>query len=675
MDVIFIILTCFLIILIITLYAINTVKTTSNLDDVFISLALTNPTIVSFCVGYNEQTKKYRNAVSNRDGDIVIQENDYPIGLDGQYIVLKDHGTVTDAGDGFKISGMDLVTFKCPDGFKGSTCQLAPICDDPNDNNQRKALTYTQFNALALYNNTFPHNQVDTFNAYATEPTHPRIRIHCQIGGEYVLEICPDNKLLDANLVCQPYDICEDKLNGFKHNYQISNTTQPLNKTEYYICENNKSILTKCIDDTVFSYASKGCVSESPCYGKGSATLPIDNNNYIQCNADFGTIINCEKGVVERDDVLSCFTSTCRPQKYSIDTGLLSYDYGETTCTDDKPNTVLCDNSPNPKIYHYEWAEKFEYTINDWPKQILLNGSCVTPNDNDLFKNTIIKLAWTEAMPKEHDFDLKTQQYICSSDYKYRWDYIAQKSVPDTSNDKTILLATAEPCQNAAIRHQFTFYESATYYPPNKIWICASVPVLIPDIEYPLFLWPCFNPTTKKFQSTKILLEYTEQLVSVTTYESADAPFGFYLPADDSPLNGPDSTIYLILAGYKDFEPPTWTDLFYFNITGMIDMPVFSDETIVLSNSYTLLSKLSTSSSTTQNFFIDWSNIPDAGITLLPTCKLYPTGIQYNGQSSPAGYCMWEFMPGTPTATLQYRDLSIPVDTSLIPELDFENGQ
>lgn len=679
MDVTFIVLTCFLIILIIALYAINIVKTTSNLDDIFVSLALTNPTIVSFCVGYNEQTKKYRNAVSNRDGNIVIQENDYPIGLDGQYIVLKDHGTVTDAGDGFKISGMDLVTFKCPNGFKGPTCQLAPICDDPNDNDRRKALTYTQFNALALYNNTFPHSQVDTFNAYATEPTHPRIRIHCQTGGEYVLEICPDNKLLDANLVCQPYDICEDKLNGFKHNYQISSTTSPPNKTEYYICENNKSILTKCTDGTVFSYASKGCISESPCYGKGSATLPIDNNNYIQCNADAGTTINCEKGVVERNGVLSCFIPTCRPQKFSIDTGLLRYDYGETSCNDDNPTTILCDNSPNPKIYRYEWAEKFEYAINDWPKQILLNGSCVTPNDNDIFKNSIIKLAWTEAMPEEHDFDLKTQQYICSSDYKYRWDYIAQKSVPDTSNDKSILLATAAPCQNEAVNHKITFYKSATYYPPNKIWICASVPVSIPDFEYGLFLWPCFNPITKAFLSTKIIFDYIEQKVTVTTYDSSNAPFGFYLPEDISTTNAPESTIFLKLAGYKEFAPPTWTDLYYFNITGSIDLPVYSDSDISAAAEYNILSTLNTTISTPQSFFIDWNKIPDTGIDLLINCKLYPTAVEYNGdegsQSSPAGFCMWKFIPGTPTGTLKYQNLNIQFNTLLITKLDFEKGR
>lgn len=568
MDIVFFIVSVIVIILIIVWYLINRVSKTNDVEKIFQRISKLRPSTRAFTL--ERRNGKFRNVKSDQYGKVQIFEEDYPVAPNGQYIILRDHGTITENDNGFSISGMEFVTFKCPVGYEGSLCMVQPLCG-ADDMGKIKPITYPQFNGLGLYRNTFERNVVQRqYRADGEdEPLHKRLRVHCiDTNGHYEIEACPPNKLLNANLQCEPYDICTDRLNGFKHNFKINENDADLNNDEYYVCENNVSVKHTCPENTAFSMSANGCINRSVCYGRGQETIAIDDTAYIQCKNDTGTRVNCPDGVVVDDqNVRSCRVNICNPEVRQFENKHLRYIYSETTCTNNVPQTITCDATSSDRIYNYEWAETFEVRLENWPKEILKDGKCVTPDDSIIY-NPIIELAWSPAMPMQHPFNLKTQQYECNTDtYKYRWDYIGQKLEPSLSEWDEFVYSGA-PCQNA-IAQPFRFHEQS--FPNNKIYIIKTQPVHLPNYRN-ISMWP----TVRKNVYYHTRCEFTSDGLVVTTYSSQTIPLGF--------IEQPDS-IFLLLSGYKNFARRRNVQ-YYFIVSGKLDLVTMHNPTVETQTTY-----------------------------------------------------------------------------------------
>lgn len=649
MDLILLITAILLIVIIIIVYTLNTVKQTSDLDALFMDLLKLKPDAVSFCLGKNETTGKYRNVQTNEDGKAIIVEAEYPINLDGDFIILKDHGDITEltSGDGFKMSGVDLMEFKCPDGFEGINCTLKPLCSE-TDAGKYKALTYTQFNELGLYTNSFSRTPIET---RASEPTHPRIRVLClNTLGEYELQTCPNNTLLDADLKCQPYDICEDRINGYKHNYKISSTSSDLNKNEYYICDNNKSVLTTCADDTVFSMDNSGCVTESLCYNKGSETLPVDDNSYIQCANDQGTIVTCPDGIENIDGVLSCKVDTCIPEQFEYNDGMLQYVYGNTICTDGIADTKMCDNTLNPRVYNYEWAEKFTYSIDGWPTEIMAEDrTCIAPTDSIII-DPIIKLQWTDAMPEEHDYNILTEKYICPEGTKYIVDYKNQVMEPELSG----IVDYLSPCQNDVADTSEINIPVFHYDFPTLYFILYGYRYIAGSDTY--YFWPVKKSSSENvYIRTKLLI--SSGTVLLLTESSQLMPLGF-----SDPLESGDNK-NLVYNGYTDFVVRD-NLIYYFVISGRYEAVTLSDSTIVNAETITILSRVDTNRSI--RFSVDMSQITSAA-EILPGVTFWNKEFEINTTVYPAGLIIMEITAGATSADTATLNIGNIQEVQYIP--------
>lgn len=643
MDIILLITAVLVVFLIIGFYVINSVKKTNDLNVIFESLARLKPDTVSFCLGKSSNTNKYKNVTADQDGNPIVRVDDYPVNLDGGFIILKNHGDVTElpTGNGFKISGVELVDFKCPDGFEGVTCKLKPICTD-NDAGQYKALTYTQFNELGIYVHNFSHTNIQA-SARSIEPTHPRIRVLCTNNfGSYELQTCPNNTLLDGNLKCQPYDICEDRINGYKHNFKISTSSPELEKNTYYICDNNASSLTKCSEGTVFSMSNSGCITELVCYNRGNDTLPIDENSYIQCANDQGKTIICDDGIVNDNGVLSCKVNTCIPQDYNFSNGMLKYKYGDIVCNDGVSNIKICNNAPNPKAYDYEWAEQFTYKIESWPKEIMdSDRNCVVPTD-DIIDNPVIKMQFTEAMIDDYDFNLKTEMFVCPDDTKYVIDYKNQTVIPPTDE----ILNHLTPCQNEiADLSSIQFQLIAPPFP--QLYMFMYVPIYIDDSD--VYFWPekSNSSTTTPFYLASTVVN-TDSELEITTLQSTILPLGF----SDS-----DSDRKLLYNGYAAYETKP-NSIYYFACSGKYEFPVLYEPTVIKTQKIAIRSSVITTESST--FALDMNQMSTTTKTIIPNLKFSRKEFKLNDITYPAGYIKATLTYISETsATLQIGGLDI----------------
>lgn len=559
MDIIFLSVAILAIILIIVTYLLNYIRKTDNFEKLFSRISQLHPLTTAFTL--DQRAGKFRNIKADQYGKVKMYMEDFPVTADGQYLILKDHGTVVEKSDGFSISGMDFVNFKCPVGYESNLCHMKPLCT-ADDNGKTKPITYNQFNGLGLYRNNFDYTTTQRYmpDGSNNEPIHKRLRVHCIDSlGHYEIESCPQNTLLNKELQCEPYDICNDRLTGFKHNFKIDQHDSILGNDEYYICENNVSIKRRCPDKTVFSLASNGCISKSICYGHGQETIAVDSNTYIQCKNDSGERISCPDGVaMDENNVLSCNIYICSPEVRQFENKHLRYTFSETTCLNNVAQTTTCDSLTSDRIYKYKWVDDFQYRLENWPKEILKDGKCTTPDDSIIY-DPIVNLSWSPAMPTRHPFNLKTQQFECdSTKYKYRWDYIAQKLQPSLSEWDEFVYSGA-PCQNATAT-PFKFKEQS--FPKDNIYIIKTQPVHLPNYKNISF-WPIVNQNI--YYHTRC--EYTADGLQVTTYSSTSIPLGF-LPATDKK--------FLLLAGYESFTRRRNVQ-YYFIASGQLELVVMHE--------------------------------------------------------------------------------------------------
>lgn len=597
MDLFFLALLVVLTLVLLAVYVLNNVPQTSDLLKVFTTLRQQNPSTVAFSLGYDRQRNKYRNvytrpvagATNDRIEAYVLWEPN-PVNSDGKYVVDNDHGTITDKSNGFEVSGVNAARLTCPEGYEGSRCQLSPLCTDEDcESEKTKLLTYTQFNALNLYKNTIARTAADL--VARTETTHPRIRVQCLQTGAYELQVCPDNKLLDtATVQCREYDICQDRGNGYKHNYRIDGSSAALHDDEYYLCADNKSVLKKCEDRTVFSMTNQGCIVQSVCFNRGKEQIAVDDNNYIQCSADTGRKVHCEHGVQKKGNVLSCKIKTCKPYTLRYNDGTLNYVYGQNVCDDqDKATLTVCDITPIGKSYTYTWAERFQLTLANWPTAVLdeMTQTCVAPTDDIIMDTATIDLAWSSAMSAAHKFNIRKQEYVCTD--KYRWDYIEGAVVPAPPQSDTFVDAAA-PCQSTAVANKDTAWWSlansyagahtVVTYPPNTTPpLVYAVRLTIDSVKRHDDFWPVYVVDTKKYTGSVCTYDSKTKTHTITRYTDTIPPLGF-APVETPNGDSNRSTIPISLIGYTGFPMNVLdnykTYMYYFIASGKTESLHFS---------------------------------------------------------------------------------------------------
>lgn len=663
MDYILFVVATILIILLIVCHLLNRVQKTSDIAKLLESIVRAKPLTKAFSLGQTVSDSTFTNVSVDANGKPVVSEDRYPLDLNARPIILSSHGDIVEGPNGFTVTGMEPVHFKCPEGYEGEICTMKPLCD-PQDAGKIKSLSFTQFNALQLYRNEFTHSQIKLFR---DEISNPRLRIHClNSHGNYEIEACPQNTLLDKNLNCQPYDICSDNLNGYKHNLPISANDPPLQSNEYYICEHNRSVKTKCSDNSVFSLSAKGCITKSPCYNKDRATIAIDDKSYIQCQNDSGTIINCDNHVIDTNGILSCYTPICQPITQTYEDKHLKYVFGEVTCVNDVATSVSCDNSVSDRIYKYTWADDFQFHLPNWPKQVLVNGECVAPND-DIITNPIVDLAWSLAMPNVHPFDLKRQEYVCTNATEYRWDYIEQVVIPEPTNGDERLIYSGAPCQNS---YPMTFKYKVNNYPDNKIYIIKTQPVHLQTYTN-VFMWPVYNNIDKQYKQTTCA--FTNKGLSVTTFSTTLVPLGFYL--DVNAKANDDGDTQLTLLGYDNFQPLDNVQ-YYFIASGKIDLaqlyePKEIQSTLVPSLENNLLTTTESKTFAIEKFTKRVEIVDSRNRKLVMRPKPYT--LTYRGNVYDLGFSVFslESDSSTNSATLVFDRIRVKFSTTDYPTIQF----
>jgi len=592
-------------------YFITHTHKTNDLNDIFKRILRSKPTTVAFSLGKNQESTSsatsYRNVVSDKDGNLQITNNPYPLNLDGLPFIFNSHGNVKYEQNGFRIDGVnDNQHFDCLKNYTGPTCIFSSMCSD-NDEMQTKPMARDQFNALNLYMNTdaMPNNNIKIINPqtdtvyvnppiYNIDTFHPKLRIHCLGNGvdsnnnnNYTLEACPENSILNDRLRCTAYDICINHLNGYKHKLPI-NDDQILNDRQYYICQNNKSILMECSENSIFDDRQKACIIPTQdCHNKNDGyTIYLNDKKYTLCEHGMAKTIDCNDSyVIDRGyNNYTCYESKCEPHDYIYKNNNITYTYARYVCneTTDTGKLIECNQSTTEKTYNYSWAEDFQITIPHWPNEILnSNNVCVQPQPEDILYNPIINVRWSKVMFDTHPFNILTKEYDCSNtDTQYRWDYINNTIIPSVATDESnnLTIFSGSPCQNAIEPTQFV--HKTENYPPDKIYIIKTEPVHIPtNLKHTIYHWPVYKPSKNRYLITKFTnISNDSEAFSYKTITSKTIPLGFERPEQ---TNKDSSTVYTSLSFADDIitvddgylQDPNQEENIKLNLIGYQDAP------------------------------------------------------------------------------------------------------
>lgn len=612
MNILFVIYIGFLILLIIVVFYLNYTSQTSDLKTLYFKLLDHDPRITSYSLGSdennkyknvyvqiksekppekpeetdaakkantsNDNEKSQNNPIEGNDDNVIMKYENYPVDFYSKMITsipeAQIHGKIFNQSNGYKLTGVTFYdssvttrsaynetsseSMPCPNHYEGPNCEIKKFCSETDYlyNSGHKFLTYTQFNSLNLYNTGSYEDDKDKSITevanYEQEPTHPKLRIKClNAKGDYQLEVCNKNKKLNAEIKCVNYDICEDRLSGYKHNYTLPGK-DPLPENEYYLCENNKSVLHKCDTDLVFEPIANGCVQKST-----SILLNMIHSTKKVCDGDDDTKNNEGSG-----------TDKSNTRSYNYSDHMYNFDYGQTIYkkntednTKNDTQTKICDisrESGTDVLYTYKWGDEFNLEIDKPPNEIFdkVKQTCIKTKDLNIFdlfhENASIPFAWSNAMALKHSFNIKTQQYNCNTETsKFKWDYINNKIIinnKQTVSEDELKIATnildeytkhqyiidsASPCQNQILQTDQMPWQGMNYssYPKDKVPILYNVKFKniiehddLPNRNY-IPTWPVYDLQTNTFRGSSC--KFVDTTLQITVYIDIMPPIGF----------------------------------------------------------------------------------------------------------------------------------------------------
>lgn len=261
-------------------------------------LKLYNSTLPGFFYEKTDNGQYVNIHIDTKTGLLERKIEDKPLLLDGEfYNETVSWGEVTYNDDGFSVSGMDLLKFKCPDGWYWDqtlkTCKQNLKCIESDVNVIRPL--FNESNIM-----------------------HQKLYVYCRDKSHYTIETCPDNTIFNGVLEpqdpkispCNKYDFCIHQSQYYKHRFNIDDYI--LKPNEYYICENKKSKLSSCLDTEYFDIKYNTCVplKLNQCYNKPNGTkLPFDEYSYIECQNGLDNKIYCNFGVTE--NLIECKKPDC----------------------------------------------------------------------------------------------------------------------------------------------------------------------------------------------------------------------------------------------------------------------------------------------------------------------------------------------------------------------------
>lgn len=519
MDYIFIIFILILIILLILTYLLVYVKKTKNLNEIFDLIRQREPQAISFTVAYSKKRKMYKNYYSTipdekNPSKFTLKWEKQPVGLFGKLVFLdKLHGTIVNDLNGYKILGLNgNKTLLCPNNFFGPNCIMKPICSSNDyDNENIKRLNQSQFNALNLYNSNFIGAENNTNNL------HPRIRVQCLSNRTYNLLLCEPNKLLNEHNECEEYDICEEKLDGFRHNMPISRNTI-ITDNEYFVCLNNKSEKRKCPDNMVFNAKNITCITRTICSGENqNKRIYKDKDHYIQCKDGLANIVTCSYGVTMNDETgePECKRQKCQTKYIETVTEFLRYYGGAYVCDrNDKSTMIKCKDEFVEKQIGDTFkfgSDELSIKIKQWPVEIfdLKRKTCTTEiNDKDIIRDdATITLAWTKNMSDSYAFNLKSMKYVCQKDEKYCALYNLGVIEPEP-DDHNIFIDTAKPCQKDGIPYNTTLWfklNSQLNFQLPTLGLPIAFCAYIGNASKKYNTWPSYDKNKKLYTSYEFI--------------------------------------------------------------------------------------------------------------------------------------------------------------------------
>lgn len=582
-------------------------------------ILIDNPSAITFCLGFDNKTKTYKNVYAAENEKLIVKYEEEAIDLHGNFIFKNNHGKITDLPNGYTVNGFQI-DFKCPEGFIGPNCQNVPICSE-NEKNIFKP----------LYKKQFMQIHSDLHLANDSENMHPRLKIQCFENGAYKLIPCKSNEMLDANLKCVPYDYCVDENDGYKHNFPINANDKPLSETEYFLCVNKQSKLTKCPEDTVFSNSAKTCVTKSQCFGHDNDQIQLDANNYIQCSNDEGKKIYCKHGIIKIDNHLKCKQVECEPKIYKYSDNVIQYVYGKRTCDENnKPVEIICNNDFVEKKIDLEWGEKFEYKFQHWPKEILSNDekNCTTDVINNKFsfvEKPKDKFKWSQFMKRQHSFNPQTLQFECDTEYK--WDYFNNKIIPSI-DENIYYVDSSEPCQKEKKFKSMEPWFSMKYitFPEQKTPMIYGVENYFEQ----KCNWPLYVKATKSYIGCTFNYNLIQRFIIQLTFLSKEPPYGFESVDFKSNLN---EVTELTLIGYPQFHVENQKIIqnysWWFANTSIISPLQFKNSHAPIETKYPLPTNINTKLIKEPiTFCIIWSYIVTPIIIFQNELEIYSHGIK-----------------------------------------------
>lgn len=540
---------CLVVILCLVWHLVGSVNVTNDPIKLFKTYQKRYPLTKGLCVGYDRKNHLYTNVRNDNETTVAptVSHDELPINDRGHlydpYGSLN-RGDIIKTTDGFRIVGVNNMTFKCPPGYEGLRCAAKPFCSE-GDEGTWKPITAQQFdwfiNEEGLLDDTSTQNYSGVY--------HPRIMVRCLDENKYNVETCAENQLLNFDtMLCEPYDVCHSRADGYAHNYAINASDPPLERDEYYVCVANRSKLRKCKQPGfVFSKEERVCVIGTPCVGKGDATVKLDESRFAQCHYDESTVIDCSGTWLHYDPDTarySCGVSDCKDREYTYDDGHVAYVYGRRLCHRGVAQSQMCDPSDAQKEIQFSWGqEHFTFRVPHWPKEFLSarDNKCHTPNEkHNVWKNPVYKMRYTSAMLKQHPFNMRTRRFVCPKAYNYTNDYVNGRTIPETPPE--MYVDSASPCQmHAYERYELPWTSFVNIQVPEPTGNGPVLPIAVGarvflegSVAKKLHLWPYYDTKKKTIYGASVEYDYDKLAVVIKRYACLYPPFGFHVDPNTS---------------------------------------------------------------------------------------------------------------------------------------------
>ncbi len=196
-------------------------------------------------------------------------------------------------------------------------------------------------------------------------------------------------------------DPCQFQNHNFKHvvNFNLENI---LERNEYYMCENSKSVRKSCDSSTIFNTLTFNCDALDDCHDRPDGTkFPSqDRTTYVQCLNGEGTLFHCSPDKYFNIDANECVDNMCvdnDDEEYykSFPFNHIEYNIGTYKCKNelvyDRHNCLLSN-------VNYQPVDHFAQNYSHIP--LATDSSSILPVNYATKYNLMLEPIWPLNYPK-----------------------------------------------------------------------------------------------------------------------------------------------------------------------------------------------------------------------------------------------------------------------------------